>query len=266
MDIQYHALRILFEDKPFYAPIDKHPQRILDIGTGTGIWAIDVGDKYPSAKVIGTDLSPIQPLFVPPNVEFQIHDCTCYPWTFAENSIDLVHTRITNGFAVRDWKEFFQETYKAIKPGGWVESQEFDLMTFTDDDTLPSDSNILKWCRLMNEGGLKGGFKLRITSDEIKAAMEETGFTDITVIDLKLPIGAWTKDSRLKEAGKFALVAMLDGLQGISLAIFTRFLEWQVEEVEVFLAQVRNEWKQRRVHSYWPIYVVFGRKPLPSSG
>jgi hypothetical protein len=142
---------------------------------------------------------------------------------------------------------------RAIKPGGWVESQEFDLMVFTDDDTLPSESVILKWCRLMNEGGLMGGFKLRLTSDEIKAAMQEAGFTDITVIDLKLPIGIWTKDLRLKEAGKFALVAMLDGLQGISLAIFTRFLKWQVEEVEVLLAQVRNEWKQRRVHSYWPM-------------
>ena len=36
MDIQYHALRILFEEKLFYAPIDKNPQCILDIGTGTG--------------------------------------------------------------------------------------------------------------------------------------------------------------------------------------------------------------------------------------
>lgn len=43
------------------APIPKDPQMILDIGTGTGIWAIDAGEKYPSAKVIGTDLSPIQP-------------------------------------------------------------------------------------------------------------------------------------------------------------------------------------------------------------
>jgi hypothetical protein len=36
MDIQDHALRILFEEKLFYAPIDKNPQCILDIGTGTG--------------------------------------------------------------------------------------------------------------------------------------------------------------------------------------------------------------------------------------
>jgi len=61
MDIQYHALRILFEEKLFYAPIDKNPQCILDIGTGTGespkkllviyllkistgIWVMDVGE------------------------------------------------------------------------------------------------------------------------------------------------------------------------------------------------------------------------------
>lgn len=34
---------------------------MLDLGTGTGIWAIDFADEYPSANVIGTDLSPIQP-------------------------------------------------------------------------------------------------------------------------------------------------------------------------------------------------------------
>ncbi|KAN0095936.1 S-adenosyl-L-methionine-dependent methyltransferase [Hyaloscypha variabilis] len=262
MDIQYHALRILFEEKLFYAPIDKNPQCILDIGTGTGIWVMDVGDEYVSAKVIGTDLSPIQPRFVPPNVQFEIHDCTEYPWTFPENSIDLVHTRITNGFAVRDWKAFYDESYKTIKPGGWIESQEFDLMAFSDDKTLPSDSAVVKWCKLMNEGGLKAGFDLRLTSETLRAAMEEAGFKEITVLEFKLPIGLWPADPRLREAGKFGLAAMLQGLQGISLATFTRLLGWQVEEMEVLLAQVRSEWRRRRVHSYWPIFVVYGRKPL----
>lgn len=36
------------------------PFRVLDLGTGTGIWAIDFGDVYPLAEVTGIDVSPIQ--------------------------------------------------------------------------------------------------------------------------------------------------------------------------------------------------------------
>lgn len=54
-------LRLTMDGKLFLAPLGPKPGRILDIGTGTGIWAIDVGDEYPSAEIIGTDLSPTQP-------------------------------------------------------------------------------------------------------------------------------------------------------------------------------------------------------------
>jgi len=262
MDIQYHALRILFENKAILAPITPNPQCIVDIGTGTGIWVMDVGDQYPSAKVIGTDLSPIQPAFVPPNVQFEIEDATEFPWSFHDDSMDLVHSRIANGFVIREWKAFCQESFRTTKPGGWLECQEFDLTAFSDDGTVPPDGAIQQWCELMNEGALKGGINLHVSGAQIKEAMEKAGFKNIKVTDYKLPIGLWPADARLREAGKYALGAMFYGLQGISLAIFTRFLEWQVEEMEVLLAKVRQEWRQRKVHSYWPICVVYGQKPL----
>jgi ubiquinone/menaquinone biosynthesis C-methylase UbiE len=56
----HHIYNMLLEGRLHVAPLDK-PQRILDIGTGTGIWAIDIADQFPEAEVIGTDLSPIQP-------------------------------------------------------------------------------------------------------------------------------------------------------------------------------------------------------------
>lgn len=73
MDIEHHNQALQLGGRLHLAPLD-HPQEIIDIGTGTGIWCIDMGEMYPSARVMGTDLSPIQPEWVPPNVSFEIDD------------------------------------------------------------------------------------------------------------------------------------------------------------------------------------------------
>ena len=46
------------------------------------------------------------------------------------------------------------------------------------------------------------------------------------------------------------------GLQGLSLALFTRGLGWSTESLEVFLADVRKDMRNPRIHSYWPMCVV----------
>lgn len=50
-----------------------------------------VGDRYPGAEVLGIDLSPIQPSWVPPNVKFLIDDVEA-EWLNGDNW-DFVHLR-----------------------------------------------------------------------------------------------------------------------------------------------------------------------------
>ncbi|TAQ88910.1 hypothetical protein B7494_g2764 [Chlorociboria aeruginascens] len=61
LDLLHHICQMIKNDALHLSPL-QNPQRILDIGTGTGIWAIDIADQYPSAEVIGLDLRPSQPL------------------------------------------------------------------------------------------------------------------------------------------------------------------------------------------------------------
>jgi cyclopropane fatty-acyl-phospholipid synthase-like methyltransferase len=83
---------------------------VLDLGTGTGIWAIDFADEYPSASVIGTDLSPIQPHWIPPNVRFEIEDFND-DWTFKTNEFDFIHMRSLYS-SVSDWRKFYRQAYE----------------------------------------------------------------------------------------------------------------------------------------------------------
>jgi methylase of polypeptide subunit release factors len=64
------------EGELFLAPLSDQqlPKNILDVATGMGDWAIQMGDRFPDSEIIATDLSPIQPTAVPPNVYFYVED------------------------------------------------------------------------------------------------------------------------------------------------------------------------------------------------
>lgn len=44
MDLVHHIYSLILDEKLHLAPVDKNPQRVLDLGTGTGIWAIDFAE------------------------------------------------------------------------------------------------------------------------------------------------------------------------------------------------------------------------------
>lgn len=65
-----------------------------------------------------------------------------------------------------------------------------------------------------------------------------------------MPLSPWAKAKKLKELGKFQQIATLDGLEPYGLALFTRYLGWTPEKVQLLLMGVRKELKDPRVHVY----------------
>ena len=57
-------MRLIAKNELYKAPIQS-PHRVLDLGTGTGIWAIDYADEHPEAEVVGLDLRCVVPVGLP---------------------------------------------------------------------------------------------------------------------------------------------------------------------------------------------------------
>jgi len=133
-DINHAKFTLLMEDKLHLAPIGPTPQGILDIGTGSGIWAIDIADMYPSAHIVGTDIAASQPQCLPPNCEFEIEDAED-DWVFPKVSFDYIHVRELL-MSIRDWPKLIGQSYEHLKPGGWLELGMTNPRTCCDDGSL----------------------------------------------------------------------------------------------------------------------------------
>ncbi|KAL3461116.1 S-adenosyl-L-methionine-dependent methyltransferase [Aspergillus heterothallicus] len=258
LDIAHHIFTLLLDDQLVLAPIGKDIQRALDVGTGTGIWAIDFADEYPSAEVIGTDLSPIQPSFVPPNLRFEIDDAN-EMWTYPPDHFDLVHVRALYG-SISDWPTFYREALKALRPGAWLDQLEMSIQFRSDDDTVTDEHVLSVWSKTFIEAGDKFGKTFQI-AERAKGYMQEAGFVNITEQRFKLPIGSWSKDKKLKKLGLWNQHHVLSSIEGWSMALLTRVMGWKYPEVQVFLANMRKGLKDPTTHAYFYVVGVYGQKP-----
>ncbi|CRK18058.1 hypothetical protein BN1708_012229 [Verticillium longisporum] len=236
----------------YWGPNDDRAQEGLDIH--------DFADEFPGAEVIGTDVSPIQPSWIPPNLKFEIDDCT-REWTYAENSIDYVHTRWLIG-SIADWTALFKEAFKCLKPGGYLESHEPSSGFENQGEPLDQKSALAQWGKFFVKGGLKFGRPFTVFEEHIqRKAMEAAGFVDIEEREIINPVGNWPADPKTKEIAQFSEATFLEDPKGY-IAFFAHALEWTTEEIEMYLLQFRRELKSSSHRAFYRHRVVWGKKPL----
>ena len=179
----HHLVTLLFDGELYTAPITDEPKNAIDIGTGTGLWAIDFADKFPECNVIGTDISPIQPSWVPPNVRFEIDDFN-KEWTFREdNHFDYIHLRWLSG-AAKDWPEIYRQAYRYCNPGGWIEHIDTSTVCYSDDGSVNEKHAMVQWSKVWQEAARRTGYPVDlIEKNRMEEGMKAAGFTNIVSKD-----------------------------------------------------------------------------------
>ncbi|RFU75650.1 hypothetical protein TARUN_6585 [Trichoderma arundinaceum] len=217
------------------APLEEPPTHVLDVGTGTGEWAIRMAEMYPECEVVGTDISAIaETESVPVNVFFEIEDAE--DWDRPPDHYDMVHMRWLSG-SFRDWCFIYDCAYYSLKPGGWIEVLDFDGFDGIDVcvEHFPPDSAIRALFRDIHAAAELAGRKLNMAHLNAPDFMD-AGFVDIRVMEYSLPVifGEPSVD-------KIWLMALIDGIEAMALRLLTEYMGWDAEECKAVCEQVARE-------------------------
>ncbi|TDZ27220.1 Secondary metabolism regulator LAE1 [Colletotrichum spinosum] len=252
LDMQHHIALMTLGGKLGIAPPcepDAEVHRALDLGTGSGIWAIHFAEDHPEADVIGVDLSPTQPDFVPPNVKFEVDDIE-EEWTYSK-PFDYIHSRFMSS-SVSSWKDYLTKCYDNLTPGGYLELKEGRMEPRADDASFPADCALSRYAGLLREAAVKFG-RVYVEPPSLKPLMAEVGFENVTLVRYQWPTNDWPRDPKWKEVGIWNHQNTTDALESLALAPLTRAHGWSRAEVDVFLGDVRKDLKNRAIHAYFPV-------------
>ena len=248
MDIQHEKYFWMLDGELFLAPIGDDPQNILDLGTGTGRWAIAVADQFPSARVRGVDVAAIQPTWVPPNCEFEIVDVEA-GWDMRRESFDLVHMR-EPFLVVRQWQHLIGQCFDHLRPGGWCELSCTDWTPQSDDGRMPDHSQFGRVCEKLVEASHAFGTPAdcpRGFADHLARA----GFVHVTTRVFQIPSCPWPEDDeRQMEIGRLEQENLLTGASSFGLRVFQRAFGWSWARTEMAMREFRRDLANSEYRQY----------------
>lgn len=177
-----------------WGPIEESTT-IVDVGTGNGIWALEMAAEKPTWKVIGLDVRPpSEQQSKPENLNFYEADITEI-WPLESGSVDYIFQRsMGQSLQKGQWDHVLKEMLRVLKPGGVIELVEADLWHH---NPGPVQKAIDEFYQVQcTENGLDFAF-----TETIEKELETVGFTDLDHRTLDIPIGEWPQDAELKQFG-----------------------------------------------------------------
>lgn len=196
--------------------------------------------------MLGTDLSPIQPSYVPVNCEFEIADAED-EWDFSR-PFDYIHGRALLS-CFTDPQAMIQKAYNALAPGGYLELQD-GLFPFLFLGEQPAPEHPL---RMFLDNALLASQRAGRPWDNVqhyRRWMVEAGFEDVEEKRFNWPCGTWAKGEKMKKLGVYFLEDLRHAVEPICMKLFVKVLGWEEEKVKQLVEEVLPRLGAKKVYLY----------------
>ncbi|KAG2235256.1 hypothetical protein INT48_004723 [Thamnidium elegans] len=185
------------------------PQIIVNWCCGIGLWDMEMAALFPESQVVGVDfkeatLSNLQ--YDIPNLEFRhvvIYDNYTGLESFETNTVDYIMMRdvwFINA-PVSKWKVVLEESFRILKPGGWIELSEHSLSV----QSPGPCSKKLDAC--FQTFFLDAGIDMDIES-KLGQYLACTGFIEIDEQAVSIPLGEWPSTNDGSEMNRLITSSM----------------------------------------------------------
>ncbi|TFK39814.1 S-adenosyl-L-methionine-dependent methyltransferase [Crucibulum laeve] len=189
LNLQHKVIKRIFESL-VVAPVTFLPQdQVLDSGTGSGIWLLELAREIPeSMKMYGMDINTsLFPTKFPSNIEFSVASADKLPshWT---DTFTFVNQRLLmTAISQQQWGNALSEIYRVLSPGGWVQLCEYSIKASL---TGALTAKFLSTLQTMHR---HRGFDPDLV-DHLPAMLSAAGFADVDFQERSTPMGIWAGD------------------------------------------------------------------------
>ncbi len=232
LNFQHHALYHAIGNH-YVAPISPPLPLILDVGTGTGIWASEMARVFSDALVVGIDLSarsfkqPTQP-----NCLLRLGNVlTGLP--FPEEFFSYTHQRLlVAGITAENWQRVIHELVRVTRANGWIELVEASSLA---EGAGPATARVQEVLETVSKRLGFDGEIIRHLGDMLRLE----GLQQVEMQPIPIPVGEWA--GRVGHMMKRDLVSVVSALKsrysaqaGVSEVEFDQMVQSMAAEWEVY--------------------------------
>ena len=232
LNFQHHVLFHALGNH-YVAPISPPLPLILDVGTGTGIWANEMARLFPEATVVGIDLADTS--FKQPAQENCLlrtgNVVTGLP--FPDAFFAFTHQRLlVAGIMAHQWPGVIHELVRVTRRQGWIELVEVPSLA---EGAGPATARMQAILETVSKSQGFDGEVIR----HLGEMLAQEGVQSIEQQRIPIPIGNWA--GRVGSMMKRDLLAVVAALRnrycpqaGITEAEFDQIVQEMAQEWEVY--------------------------------